>query len=216
MNDDELRDRIARLDPAGEAATEPITSPTARALLEEIMNTPLTDTEPRATGDAGATQAQPLAGTGAGRGGGNRRRARRGDRGRQRRRRADRRRSCHARQPGKLKVLELSTGAEDLLASCIVVTAESIAQAPVAFKGTVDTSEGGIVTLTIDQAYAGTDAQVATLVAPEGLEALIGGVEFVPGQQYLITAYDGVVNYCGHSGPATPELQALFDQAFPA
>ncbi len=48
------------------------------------------------------------------------------------------------------------------------------------------------------------------------VEALIGGVEFVPGQQYLITAYDGVVNYCGHSGPATPELQALFDQAFPA
>ena len=53
------------------------------------------------------------------------------------------------------------------------------------------------------------------MVAPEGLEALIGGVTFEPGQQYLITATDGVVNYCGFSGPATPELQALFDQAFP-
>jgi len=57
---------------------------------------------------------------------------------------------------------------------------------------------------------------MATLVAPEGMEALIGGVTFEPGQQYLITATDGVVNYCGFSGPATPELQALFDQAFPA
>ena len=26
---------------------------------------------------------------------------------------------------------------------------------------------------------------------------------------------DGVVNYCGFSGPATPELQALFDAALP-
>ena len=59
-------------------------------------------------------------------------------------------------------------------------------------------------------------AQMATLVAPEGMEALIGGVTFEPGQQYLISATEGVVNYCGLSGPATPELQALFDQAFTA
>lgn len=25
----------------------------------------------------------------------------------------------------------------------------------------------------------------------------------------------GIVDYCGHTGPATPELQTLFDQAFP-
>ena len=47
------------------------------------------------------------------------------------------------------------------------------------------------------------------------LDLLIGGVTFEPGQQYLITATDGVVNYCGFSGPVSPELQALFDQAFP-
>ena len=215
MNDDELRDRIARLDPAGEAATEPITSPTARALLEEIMNTPLADTEPAPPATpaphkrnrwlapvlAAAAAIVAVLGVAIVVNNGDDEQI------------AD---APATTAPGKLKVLELSTGTEDLLASCIVVTAESIAQAPVAFKGTVDASEGGIVTLTIDQAYAGTDAQVATLVAPEGLEALIGGVEFVPGEQYLITAYDGIVNYCGHSGPATPELQALFDQAFPA
>ena len=46
--------------------------------------------------------------------------------------------------------------------------------------------------LPIEQAYLGTDAQVATLVAPEGLEALSAGGAFVPGQQYLITATAGV------------------------
>ena len=41
MTDDPLRDRIARLDPAADHATDPITSATAHVLLEEIMNTPL-------------------------------------------------------------------------------------------------------------------------------------------------------------------------------
>jgi hypothetical protein len=45
------------------------------------------------------------------------------------------------------------------------------------------------------------------------MQALIGGVSFEPGQQYLVTATDGVVKYCALSGPATPELQALFDQS---
>jgi hypothetical protein len=45
---------------------------------------------------------------------------------------------------------------------------------------------------------------------------LIGSVAFEVGQQYFVTAFDGVVNYCGFSGPVTPELQAIFDQAFPA
>jgi hypothetical protein len=215
MTDDELRDRIARSDPAAGAATDPITSPTARALLEEIMNTPVLDSQP--TSDeplerprrhwlapalvaAAAVVAVgigvALAATGDEGGDGV----------------ADA--PVGSTAAGKLTVLELSTGTEDVMAMCMEVTPELLAEMPVAFKGTVDSAEGGIVTLTIDQAYRGTDAQVATLVAPEGLEALIGGVAFVPGQQYLITATDGVVNYCGFSGPATRELQTLFDQAF--
>ena len=215
MTDGELRDRIARADPAAGPATDPITSPSSRALLEEIMNTPVLDSHPTpdemtvrprrrwavpalaAAAVAAVGLGVVLAGTGDDDGG----------------ELADA--PIVTTAPGKLKVLELSTGTEDVMAMCMAITPELIAEMPVAFKGTVDSSEGAIVTLTIDQAYQGTDAQVATLVAPEGLEALIGGVAFVPGQQYLITATDGVVNYCGFSGPATPELQALFDQAFP-
>jgi hypothetical protein len=46
------------------------------------------------------------------------------------------------------------------------------------------------------------------------MQALIDGFDFEVGQQYLITAAEGTVNFCGYSGPATPELTAAFDQAF--
>jgi hypothetical protein len=221
MSDDDMRQRIARLDPTAGAATDPITSPEARALLEEIMSTPVIESE--TTTPAGGPEhrrkrfAMPaLIGTAAavvlavgliavrGRddGGGEV---------------ADAPIATTATTaPGKLKVVELSAPADDIMAMCMAITPELLADTQVAFKGTVDTSEGEIVTLTIDEVYKGTDAQVATLVAPAGMEALIGGIAFEPGQQYLITATDGIVNYCGFSGPATPELQALFDQAFAA
>ena len=218
MTDDPLRDRIARLDPAADHATDPITSATAHALLEEIMNTPLVETEaeqhtaPRSPRKrwalptliaAAAVIALATVGVVAKGGFGGDSHAEIAD-------------APATTAPGKLEVIELSAPADDAMAMCMAITPELLADTQVAFKGTVQTSEGGIVTLTIDQAYKGTDAQVATLVAPAGMEALIGGVTFEPGQQYLITATDGVVNYCGFSGLATSELQALFDQAFPA
>ena len=42
----------------------------------------------------------------------------------------------------------------------------------------------------------------------------LDGVELVAGEEYLLTATDGVVNGCGFSGPSTPELEAAFDEAF--
>jgi len=47
-----------------------------------------------------------------------------------------------------------------------------------------------------------------------GSPALIDGFEFQVGQQYLITAAEGNVNFCGYSGLATPELTAAFEAAF--
>jgi hypothetical protein len=215
--DDALRDRISGLDPAAGHATDPITSVTGRALLEEIMNTPVIETE-RDAQPAPARNRKSWAlptliaaaavialGVGAivASGGFD------GDHGEE-----IAGAPATTGAPGKLKVLELTAPGDNVGQMCIAISPELVADMPVAFKGTVDTSEGGVVTLTIDEAYKGTDAQVATLVAPEGLDALIGGVTFEPGKQYLITATDGVVNYCGFSGPATPELQAIFDQAF--
>jgi hypothetical protein len=46
------------------------------------------------------------------------------------------------------------------------------------------------------------------------MEALIGGIPFEVGGQYLVTAYDGNVNYCGFTGESTPELKDAFEEAF--
>ena len=230
MNDEQLRDRLARLDPLGDDSTEPVTSPSARTLLEDIMNTPLTepseaaptpfDLEPRSPrpawwkplGAAAAIVAVVAGGIVA---------LTRGDDDDPAVADPPAATDSPATKPGtqapaKLKVIELSTGDPTIMASCMEVTPETLADMQVAFKGTVDAVDGEVVTLTIDQIYTGTDAQVATLVAPAGMEALIGSVAFEVGQQYFVTAFDGVVNYCGFSGPVTPELQAIFDQAFPA
>jgi hypothetical protein len=223
MNDEQLRARIAAHDPLRGAPIDPATSASARALLEDIMSTD-SDTLARTddithraparrwrkpasaaaaliaivavgivamTGNDGDSDvAAPPTSTVAS--------------------------APTTPAPGKLKVIELSAPTENTMAMCMEITPALLADMQVAFRGTVDTVDGEVVTLRIDQAYVGTDAQMATLVAPPGMQALIGGVDFVVGQEYLITATDGVVNYCGASGPATPELQALFDAAFAA
>ena len=78
------------------------------------------------------------------------------------------------------------------------------------------TVEGDTVTLDVDHWFKGGDAGQVILNAPQGMEALIAGIPFETGGQYLITAYDGNVNYCGFSGPSTSEFRAYFEQAFGA
>jgi hypothetical protein len=70
------------------------------------------------------------------------------------------------------------------------------------------------VTLTVDEWYRGGDSAEAVLNAPQGMEALIGGIPFQVGDAYLISAQGGNVNYCGFSGPLSPEYQAVFEEAF--
>jgi hypothetical protein len=224
MNDDQLRDRIGRLDPLAHepegASIDPITSPEARSLLETVMNTSTTDEHAETDGSAdgrivtggpsGSRRWAVLAGAAAAvavlavgaiamTGGGD-----------------DEPEVADpvSTQPDKLSVLELSSGNDDIMASCMRVDATIVAQNPIAFKGTVTMADAGVVQLTVDEAYAGVDAQAVTLNAPEGMEALIGGVAWEVGGQYLVSAWDGTVNYCGQTGPATPELQAIYDEAF--
>ena len=110
--------------------------------------------------------------------------------------------------------LELTVGAEDALASCMALTPELLRDVPLAFAGTVATVEGERATLTVDEWFVGGDAATVSLLAPAGFEALIGGIDFEEGKSYLVSAYDGVVNYCGFSGEETPELRAVYDEAF--
>jgi len=213
---DELRSRIAATDPMHDGvSTNPISSAQAQSLLEAIMNTELDDRasltdETTHRPDTSSTARRhkwfapalavaavaviAVGGAAVGgvfdSGGG-------GD--------------------PEPTVLALSTGDVDpTLASCLALDPTIVAQSPIAFRAVVGTVEGEQVTMTVDTWYAGGDADVVELTAPAGMEALIGGLDFQPGATYLVSAYDGVVSYCGLTGPATPELQALYDQAFPA
>jgi hypothetical protein len=117
---------------------------------------------------------------------------------------------------GGSEPLALTAGAEDPTQMCIVFSVEELAKAPVAFEGTVTSVDGETVSLTVDHWFAGGEADEVVVTGPAGMEALIGGIPFTAGETYLITAYDGTVNYCGFSGPATPELRASFEAAFGA
>ena len=101
------------------------------------------------------------------------------------------------------------------MASCIMFSPDELARvAEIAFEGTVMSVEGSTVNLSIDTWFKGGDYTEVVLDAPPGMEALIGGIPFEVGSQYLISAQAGVVNYCGFSGPSSPEYRAAFEQAF--
>lgn len=209
MNEDELRDRLGRLDPLpDDVAVEPSTTPSSRARLEQIMNTPVspeTDTPSPADLElppsrtrwlvAAVAALVLLAVTGFAV-------ANLGD--------DDADETVDA-------PLELRLGADDPMASCLRPEPGILADMSPAFAGTATAIDGEDVTLTVDRWYAGdpgTDTVV--LHAQAGMEALIAGFAFEVGEQYLVTATDGAVNFCGYSGPATPEFLAFFDEAFPA
>ena len=201
MND-ELRQRLTRLDPMpSEVPTEPTTSESSRDLLEDIMSTSTEErTErqatPRRTWAIGVAAAAALvmavAGGVALSGGEDT--------------------PPLAQEPP----IQLDAGGEDIMASCIMFSAEELERvAEIAFEGTVTSVEGETVTLRVDAWYRGDEtAGEVVLNAPQGMEALIGGIPFESGNQYLISAQGGSVNYCGFSGEATPELRSGFEQAF--
>jgi hypothetical protein len=208
MNDDELRSRIAATDPMHDGvSTKPIDSAEAQSLLEAIVNIQLDEPDTRATepttpptsrsrwfAPALAVAAAAVIAVGGAAVGG----------------------VFDGGGDSEPSVLALSTGDVDpVMMSCLAPDASVLTPSPVAFRAVVDTVEGEQVTMSVDTWYKGGDADVVELTAPAGMEALIGGLDFVPGETYLVSANDGVVNYCGLTGPATPELQAMYDEAFP-
>ena len=110
--------------------------------------------------------------------------------------------------------LDLSAGAGDTLASCLAFSEDILADMPVALLGTARSVQGETVVLDVDRWFTAGHADTVTLHAEAGMEALIGGIAFVEGTEYVVTATDGKVNYCGYTAEATPELLASFESAF--
>lgn len=98
---------------------------------------------------------------------------------------------------------------------CMVPNATALAQQDTAFLGTVEEVTDDTVTLAVDDQYAGEEADRVEVRAPgEDLRLLVGAVDFREDEQYLVSATDGRVTVCGFSGPATPQLHSLYDEAF--
>ena len=110
--------------------------------------------------------------------------------------------------------IQLSLGQGPGLASCLPFDTAILADMPMAFEATAKRVDGESVNLEVDQWFVGGNAAEVTLHAESGMQALIGGIDFVEGGRYLISATDGNVNYCGYSDVATPELRSAFDEAF--
>ena len=101
-------------------------------------------------------------------------------------------------------------------AKCMVPNVALLAQAEVAFSGTVEDVSGDVVAITPDRFYAGPATDLVEVRSPEAmLRALVGAVDFRQGQRYLVSASGGEVRVCGLSGPFSPDLEALYAAAFP-
>ncbi len=102
------------------------------------------------------------------------------------------------------------------LSSCLAVSAAVLAPVDVAFDAEVTSVDGSTVTLDVSRWYQGGDADTVTVENPDaGKAALIDGVDFAVGERYLVSATGGAVNSCGLSGVFSPQLEALYVDAFP-
>jgi hypothetical protein len=196
---DELEQRLRAADPA--PATVPVDSPRsprARTLVENLMtDAPITLDPPRspapqrrwAIGAAAAAVAVAVGVAVSVSGGGD-------------------------DDPSSLA---LSAPPEDTMAMCMQVTPEILRDSSeVAFEGTVTALDGRVATLTVDRWFAGEEVdEVVVTGATENETALLGSVVFEDGGHYLISAGDGEVRSCGLSGEATPDLEAIYEAAFP-
>jgi hypothetical protein len=202
-NDDELRARLRARDPMPDSVhIEPASGHQARQLMEQIMQTdvsPTSDPRPSQTDTRAPWWRGPIAAVAAvaavavlGVGG-----------------------VVAFNRGADPTVLALQGGgAQDPMAMCLQVTPENLAMFPVAFAGRAVSVDDGVATLEVTRWYRGGDADQVTIAAPPAQPALIGGVDIEVGRDYLITAEQDTVTSCYFSDVATPELEALYGEAF--
>lgn len=98
---------------------------------------------------------------------------------------------------------------------CMVLSVDLLGAQELALDGTVTEVADQTATLEVIRWYAGGETDLVELAAPAAdLTALIGAVQLEVGQRYLVAATDGSVAACGMSAAYTPELAALYAEAF--
>jgi len=100
-------------------------------------------------------------------------------------------------------------------AKCAMPSAQVLATFDTAFEGTVTSIDDGAVTLDVERWYAGDEASTVTVEAPsKALEDLLMAVDFQEGRTYLVSADNERVTLCGFTAETTPELEALYVEAY--
>ena len=190
MTDDELRAALAAADPAPRSVP-----PLSRELLERTMTTTLetpaeTPARRRTWLPAAAAAAVVVAAAGA----------------------------YALTSGGEQSELRLALPGADgtSMMTCIPVEARFLADMPVALAGTVTDVSEQEVRLDVTRWYKGGDADAVVLTnLSADMQALLGATDFRTGQDYLVSATnDGTVNACGFTGPASADLQKVYDEAF--
>lgn len=102
-----------------------------------------------------------------------------------------------------------------LNASCAQITPDVIAQADDAFRATVTSIQDGVVTLSVDDRFHGEIGD--TVEVAQGEDTVTDGAPLVfeDGATYLLAATDGVIMTCGFSDVDSPELDVIYQEAFP-
>jgi len=108
----------------------------------------------------------------------------------------------------------LTVAPTDVSAVCATLTPEALAAHELAFEGRVTGVEGDRVTLEVVRTFTGDAGARVVLTRPEVGSSDLSATSVDPGGTYLLSADGGRVAACGQSGPAGPELTALYEQAF--
>ena len=209
--DEDLRAALARIDPVPSTSpVEPIGGPRARALLEDVMTTPVAEiSESAATPLPARRRRTLLAAAAAGvlllAGVGTAMLVSDDD-------------ATPAGDGSQATSIALTLPDPLVMQSCLMFDEAALAQMPMAFAGTVTEVSADGVVLDVDRWFkAGPEGEADTveLSTPGGAtSAALDGVAFTDGDRFLVTATDGAVNGCGFSGPATPQLEGSFERAF--
>jgi len=114
---------------------------------------------------------------------------------------------------GKSTVTKLTMSAAQ--GRCMAPDPTTLAQAAVAFSGSVESVSDGLVTLRPSAWYAGDHTDLVTVKQIDtGMTDMVGTVDFRPGKDYFVAANDGTVMVCGFSGEKSSALDTLYQQAF--
>jgi hypothetical protein len=116
--------------------------------------------------------------------------------------------------PPTVTVLALDAG-DQLTTICLENTPETVATSELAFRAEVTGIDGGTVSLRVLERIKGDVGDVVQVEQGDA-EPIDGApIVFIDGETYLIASDGSTIGSCSASGIVSPELEALFDAAFP-